>query len=183
MWVANPALYWDLSSGPEELVPTPIQRPGPGQGARKQAMQPGPQQRFYVQAAELQHRVPCWGYVFREVQPASGPDAPPNPASRKVVILGDTVNSRAIAPLAAGCDVLSHEATFARGMEAKAQMAQHSTGWMAGAFARAVRAQRLVLTHFSARYREAPKVSRMYKQMQQIAIKLIYSHSCIPFCC
>lgn len=30
----------------------------------------------------------------------------------QVCILGDTVNSAAIAPLALGCDLLSHEATF-----------------------------------------------------------------------
>ena len=40
------------------------------------------------------------------------------------------------------------------GMEAKCKMAQHSTGWMAGAFAEVVQAKHLVLTHFSARYYE-----------------------------
>ncbi|PNH04946.1 Ribonuclease Z [Tetrabaena socialis] len=79
------------------------------------------------------------------------------PPGLAAVVMGDTVCSTAIGPLAAGCDVIAHEATFARGMEAKARIAQHSTGWMAGAFAAAVGAQRLVLTHFSARYREGPK--------------------------
>ncbi|KXZ49870.1 hypothetical protein GPECTOR_19g321 [Gonium pectorale] len=105
-----------------------------------------------VRAAQLQHRVACWGYVFRERQPAQE-----GAKRRKVVVMGDTVSSRAIAPLAAGCDVLSHEATFAAGMEDKARIAQHSTGRMAGAFAAAVGARQLVLTHFSARYREGPK--------------------------
>ena len=54
--------------------------------------------------------------------------------------------------LAIGADVVSHEATFAAGMERKAYQAQHSTAPMAGAFARRVRAQALVLTHFSNRY-------------------------------
>ncbi|GLC39336.1 hypothetical protein PLESTB_000895900 [Pleodorina starrii] len=105
-----------------------------------------------VRAAQLQHRVPCWGYVFMEARPYEE-----GARRRKVVVLGDTVSSRPIAPLAAGCDVMSHEATFARGMEAKARVAQHSTGWMAGAFAAAVGARSLVLTHFSARYREGPR--------------------------
>jgi hypothetical protein len=72
-----------------------------------------------------------------------------------VVLLGDTVDSSALAPLAVGADLVAHEATFARGMEGKAAVAQHSTARMAGTFARAVGARRLVLTHFSARYDQA----------------------------
>ncbi|KAG2492115.1 hypothetical protein HYH03_009606 [Edaphochlamys debaryana] len=105
-----------------------------------------------VRAAQLQHRVPCWGYVFTEAVPYEE-----GAKRRKAVVLGDTVSSRAIAPLAAGCDVMSHEATFAQGMEQKARVAQHSTGWMAGAFAAAIGARHLVLTHFSARYQDAPR--------------------------
>eukprot|EP00198_Chlamydomonas_reinhardtii_P011249 XP_001700586.1 RNase Z-like protein [Chlamydomonas reinhardtii] len=109
-----------------------------------------------VRAAQLQHRVPCWGYVFAESVMPPQAAAVPGARRRKVVVMGDTVSSRAIAPLAAGCDVMAHEATFAAGMEQKARIAQHSTGAMAGAFAAAVGARALVLTHFSARYREAP---------------------------
>ncbi|KAG2427852.1 hypothetical protein HXX76_012173 [Chlamydomonas incerta] len=111
-----------------------------------------------VRAAQLQHRVPCWGYVFAETALPPQAAAVPGTKRRKAVVLGDTVNSRAIAPLAAGCDVMAHEATFAAGMEAKARIAQHSTGAMAGAFAAAVGARALVLTHFSARYREGPVI-------------------------
>lgn len=68
------------------------------------------------------------------------------------MILGDTVDSSAIAPIAYGADLISHEATFAAGMEDKAALAQHSTAWMAGQFAEAIQAKALVLTHFSARY-------------------------------
>ena len=49
-----------------------------------------------VRAAQLQHRLPCWGYVFTEL-PALGE------AGRKVVLLGDTCDSHAIAG--------SHDAT------------------------------------------------------------------------
>ncbi|KAL4429000.1 hypothetical protein ABPG77_006039 [Micractinium sp. CCAP 211/92] len=130
-----------------------------------------------VAAAQLQHRVPCWGYVFQEaplaVPPPAHADSSTDGAAtaaagsqgqqgqqgqrwvrrgRKLVILGDTCESSAIAPLALGCDLLSHEATFCSGMEKKAAIAQHSTTLQAGAFAAAVDAQRLVLTHFSARY-------------------------------
>ncbi len=104
-----------------------------------------------VAAAQLQHRVPCWGYVFQE--PHARLASPPESAAasgaeqgsesgssdddvgasaqqaaqqaqqgqqwvrrgRKLVILGDTCDSTAIAPLAMGCDLLSHEATFCSG--------------------------------------------------------------------
>ena len=78
-----------------------------------------------------------------------------------MVLLGDTVDSRAIAPVACDADLVSHEATFAAGMESKAALAQHSTAWMAGQFAWAVRAKALVLTHFSARY-EGSRATNKY---------------------
>ncbi len=155
-----------------------------------------------VRAAQLQHRVPCWGYVFEELLPhadatgstqqsqheeqntpqqtpvmqalqrrlsaARQQETQPTAATassatsaaatngtrrpRKVVVLGDTMDSSAIAPLAVGADLLSHEATFQRGMEGKAVVAQHSTAWMAGQFAAVIGARVLVLTHFSSRY-------------------------------
>ncbi|BDA44477.1 Zinc phosphodiesterase ELAC protein 1 [Coccomyxa sp. Obi] len=146
---------------------------------------------FTATAAQLQHRVPCWGYVFQEpgtpptpdqalmasagvtedaVRSAMqrGPSAPvalpdgssvpvrelvrPPRRGRKVVLLGDTCNSRAILRVGEGADLLSHEATFTADMREKAHIAQHSTAPMAGAFARALGAQTLVLTHFSGRF-------------------------------
>jgi hypothetical protein len=72
--------------------------------------------------------------------------------SRKVCLLGDTANSEAIAPLAAGCDLLSHESTFLHNKLTKARIARHSTGQQAGDFAARIAARQLVLTHFSGRY-------------------------------
>ena len=40
--------------------------------------------------------------------------AAPGLRKRKATILGDTVNSKAIAPMALGTDVLAHEATFSQ---------------------------------------------------------------------
>ncbi|GAX80145.1 hypothetical protein CEUSTIGMA_g7583.t1 [Chlamydomonas eustigma] len=162
-YVAQWGRYWELSCGG---------------GAR-------------VRAAQLQHRLPCWGYVIEELLPVSGEtNRDKNTRSlmvassvhnqtvseeesplawtgmpsiyvelhegkrvgRKVVILGDTVSSYPIAPIALNCDLIAHEATFMEGMEPKCRVSQHSTAWMAGAFAEAVKARHLVLTHFSARY-------------------------------
>lgn len=116
-----------------------------------------------VTAAQLQHRMPCWGYVFQEPDttiPGSSNEAVR--PGRKLVILGDTMDSTAIAEIARGCDLISHEATFNRGMEAKALIATHSTAEQAGAFARSIDAKSLVLTHFSARYEQMDKMSKAW---------------------
>ena len=44
-----------------------------------------------IKAAQLQHRLPCWGYVMEE---EAGQQHQPG---RKVVLLGDTCDSQAIA--------------------------------------------------------------------------------------
>ncbi len=137
-----------------------------------------------VRAAQLQHRLPCWGYVMEELLPSPRNEATdtrqpaaliraghrglgelrtitdqeelhegkrvgrkvrwdwplspmclkpgfiaiskieiPEPeikgsvhtASHQVAILGDTVWSKPLAPLALGCDLIAHEATFMEG--------------------------------------------------------------------
>ncbi len=83
---------------------------------------------------------------------------------RKVVICGDTADSRALASLAKGADVLVHEATnaFLSGIDKDtsklevmrdAQIHGHSTPTIAGNFAKSIGAKRLVLNHFSSRYK------------------------------
>ncbi|KAF8631602.1 hypothetical protein AX15_002350 [Amanita polypyramis BW_CC] len=89
---------------------------------------------------------------------------------RKIVILGDTYDPSPIAPLAEDADMLIHEATNAHlpgidpttkdsdtyeSVEMRAKSRGHSTPQMAGAFARRVRARKLVLNHFSPRYSSA----------------------------
>ena len=91
---------------------------------------------------------------------------------RKVVVLGDTYDPRGISHIAEGCDLLVHEATFADAVssdggqvdynEARqavkdATRKGHSTAGMAGRFAAEIKAQHLVLTHFSARFGAPPE--------------------------
>ena len=86
--------------------------------------------------------------------------SPPTPG-RKLVVLGDTCDSRQLAGLAANADMIVHEATNAaiedgETIDAVAKLAVsrgHSTPEMAGAFARACGARQLVLTHVSSRYK------------------------------
>jgi len=83
---------------------------------------------------------------------------------RKIVICGDTADARAISGLAQGADVLIHEATnaFLSGIDkdtSKEEVARdarihgHSTPGIAGNFAKEIGAKRLVLNHFSSRYK------------------------------
>lgn len=95
-------------------------------------------------------------------------EPPPRRPGRKVVILGDTYDPSPIVPLSDGADILIHEATNAylpgvdpdtkadeseAFVEARTKSRGHSTPQMAGAFARRIKAKKLVLNHFSARYR------------------------------
>lgn len=111
-----------------------------------------------VDAAPVAHRDPCLGFVIREsVTPF-----------RKIVILGDTYDPSAIVPLCLNPSpsLLIHEATDAhipqsidpkakRPYEAihqKALARGHSLPEMAGAFAKQVGAQKLVLNHIGGRF-------------------------------
>lgn len=87
---------------------------------------------------------------------------------RKIAILGDTHDPSPIAPIAAGADLLVHEATNAylpgvdpmtkeeetdEIVESRTRSRGHSTPQMAGRFAKVIGARKLALNHFSARYR------------------------------
>ena len=94
----------------------------------------------------------------------------PPRAGRKIVVMGDTCTGEHIEALAQGADVLIHEATNAHlpDIDARARTMTysrlerdtfvhgHSTPQMAGKFASRIKAKRLVLTHFSPRYRGEP---------------------------
>lgn len=73
---------------------------------------------------------------------------------RKLVLLGDTADSTAIAAAGADCDLLVHEATYDAARADKALLWGHSTSAMAGRFAAALRARALILTHFSGRFED-----------------------------
>jgi len=96
---------------------------------------------------------------------------------RKIVICGDTANARAITGLAMDADVVIHEATnsYLSGLDKETNLRAvtrdtivhgHSTPYMAGEFAKRVRAKRLVLNHFSARYRGDQSVDSLSIMMR-----------------
>eukprot|EP01126_Amoeba_proteus_P053101 TRINITY_DN6458_c0_g1_i2.p1 TRINITY_DN6458_c0_g1~~TRINITY_DN6458_c0_g1_i2.p1 ORF type:complete len:324 (-),score=55.72 TRINITY_DN6458_c0_g1_i2:360-1331(-) len=71
---------------------------------------------------------------------------------RKIVILGDTNDPRAIVHQGKDCDLLVHESTFSSVDRNKAISCGHSSCDMAAKMASFFNASNLILTHFSARY-------------------------------
>lgn len=156
--------------------------------------------KYTVTCAELEHRVPCFGYrIVEQPQPGAldlaklielgvplgplygklkrGEDVTlptgqfirsqdvvgPSAVGRIAAILGDTRPCDNAVALARDADVLVHEATFATGMEEKAETYGHSTFAQAAHVAASAGAKRLVLTHFSSRYDEEA-VARMVEE-------------------
>lgn len=96
---------------------------------------------------------------------------------RKVVLCGDTCSSRALTKLALRADVVVHEATncFLPGIDRDTSLKSvtqdamihgHSTPQIAGLFAKQVHARRLVLNHFSARYKGDLSVDSLLTMMR-----------------
>ena len=76
----------------------------------------------------------------------------PTRSGRKVVLTGDTRPCEQTVSMATDADLLIHESTFLHEDAARAVETGHSTAREAAQVALAARAQKLVLTHFSARY-------------------------------
>jgi ribonuclease Z len=100
----------------------------------------------------LQHGSPVTLPSGRVVSPSSvvGPTRP----GRRVVYCTDTRPCAASVELARGADVLVHEATYGDDMAAEAPPRGHATAADAARIAAAAGVRLLVLTHFSARYRD-----------------------------
>ena len=103
---------------------------------------------------------PMWGRLHRgeaitledgRVIDSSTLVGPPR-AGRLVVITGDTRPCDATEHAARNADLLVHEATFGDEEAERAVETGHSTAREAGQLARRAGCQRLLLTHFSARY-------------------------------
>lgn len=76
---------------------------------------------------------------------------PPRPG-RLIAVVSDAGDASAIAPHAAGADLLIHEATYADAEQLLARKHGHSTATDAARLAATIGARHLALTHFSPRY-------------------------------
>jgi ribonuclease Z len=76
-------------------------------------------------------------------------------SGRKIVYTGDTGPSKLLIEMAENADLLIHEATFEDEMKERALDDGHSTPSIAALTAKTANVKKLVLTHISARYKNA----------------------------
>ncbi|MCY8518184.1 ribonuclease Z [Bacillus atrophaeus] len=87
---------------------------------------------------------------------------------RVVAFSGDTRVCSNVKELAAGADVLVHEATFAKGDDKLAHDYFHSTTEQAAKTAKEAGAKKLILTHISARYQGEASLQMMLTEAEDI---------------
>jgi ribonuclease Z len=135
---------------------------------------------FSVIAAPLDHRVATFGYcvieddrpgkfdpekaralgipegpAWGELQRSSDPRVVgPSRKGRRIAYCTDTRPCATAVELARGADVLIHEATYTEELRADAEERRHSTAAGAARVAAEAGVQKLILTHFSTRYRD-----------------------------
>jgi ribonuclease Z len=146
--------------------------------------------RLEVESMEMDHRIPCFGYLFREktlernikkpsiprykipVDQMPGikqgmdlvlPDGKvipnheittPPPRPRSYAFCSDTAYTEKFLGQVRGADLLYHEATFLSDHAGTAGEKAHSTTFEAATIARKAGVGRLMLGHYSARYKD-----------------------------
>ncbi|MBX0288838.1 ribonuclease Z [Hymenobacter sp. HSC-4F20] len=83
------------------------------------------------------------------------PDVTTEPRhARSYAFCSDTLYTESLADLIRGVDLLYHEATFLDELRDRALVTHHSTARQAGLLARRAQVHRLLIGHFSSRYRD-----------------------------
>lgn len=104
-----------------------------------------------VTSFPVKHRVPTWGFLFREK--LNGRNNLLN-VPRTFAYCTDTLFEPSLATVFAGCDLLYHEATYAHKELSRAVSTFHSTAKQAAELALIAGVKKLVIGHFSARYKD-----------------------------
>ena len=77
----------------------------------------------------------------------------------------DTKYNEALIPLLKGADMVYHEATFMDNMAERAELTYHSTAKQAALFAKKAKVGKLILGHFSTRYKNLEPVLREAREV------------------
>ncbi|MFA5815923.1 MAG: ribonuclease Z [Bacteroidales bacterium] len=104
-----------------------------------------------VTSFPVKHRIPTWGFLFREK--LNGRNNLLN-KPRTFAYCTDTIFDPGLATVFAGCDLLYHEATYGHKELNRAVSTAHSTARQAAELALLAGAKKLVIGHFSARYKD-----------------------------
>ena len=105
-----------------------------------------------VETIPLKHGVPTCGFLFKETRRVQLEDGSFEHVTRKrYAYCTDTMYSEKIIPLIEGVDVLYHEATFLKGLEARSKEVKHSTAAEAATIAQKAQVGKLLIGHYSAR--------------------------------
>ncbi len=103
-----------------------------------------------------------------------GPERP----GRRLCVCGDTARAAATVQLAAGANVLVHEATFLTEQADKAVVSGHSTAAGAAQIAREAGVKTLILTHISPRYESdvASRLAELLAEAQAVFPNTLLAH-------
>ena len=107
-----------------------------------------------VSSFPLKHGIPTYGYLFTEKRSA-----------RSYACCTDTVYKEDLAELIKDVDLLYHEATYGNERKTRAKETYHCTAEDAAKIALAAGAGKLVIGHFSARYKD---VSNLLNEARNI---------------
>jgi ribonuclease Z len=91
----------------------------------------------------LNHRIPCTGFLFKEKCKSQ----------KTYAYCSDTLYDTSIIPAILNADVLYHEATFMEDLIQRAKETYHSTTVEAATVALAANVGKLIIGHFSSRYK------------------------------
>jgi ribonuclease Z len=87
------------------------------------------------------------------------------PAPKSYAFCSDTLYDRTIATEVRGVDLLYHEATFTSDLQERAETTYHSTARQAALLAREAGVRKLLIGHFSARYKELAPLLREAREV------------------
>lgn len=90
--------------------------------------------------------------------------------SRSYAFITDTISRESIIPVIENVDILYHEATFQHDELTRARNTCHSTGYQAARLAKKANAKKLLIGHFSSRYKD---ISPIYNEAKEVFEKVV----------